>query len=107
MVIKIESNTLVLLLAVTGIAAVHAEQPFQVNPLFQDHAVLQRGKPVTVWGQGPAGDTVTVSLGSTQSIQTKINTDGHWSVALPVVESGGGPYDLTAQTSSGATQSAQ
>jgi sialate O-acetylesterase len=96
----------VLLLAVAGITAVHAEQPFQVNPLFQDHAVLQRGKPVTVWGQGPAGDTVTVSLGSTQSIQTKINTDGHWSVALPVVESGGGPYDLTAQTSSGATQSA-
>ena len=41
-----------------------------------------------------------------RSAQTKVGTDGHWSLALAAVESGGGPYDLTAQSSSGANQSA-
>src|SRR3569833_2751653 len=117
-------------LAVGGISTVSAAiavgpmqapeaQTFQLNPLFQDHAVLQRGRPVTVWGQAPAGETVTVSLqpaaqansapqaaAAPRSAQTKVGTDGHWSLALAAVESGGGPYDLTAQSSSGANQSA-
>ncbi len=67
--------------------------------------MLQRGKPITVWGQGPAGDTVTVSL-QAASAQTEVRPDGHWSAALPAIAAGGGPYELTAKTTSGATQSA-
>jgi len=84
-------------------------QTFQLNPLFQDHAVLQRGKPVTVWGQAAAGETVTVSLqpsaSSTPASVIKAAADGRWTLTLPPMEAGG-PYDLTAQTSSGATQAA-
>ena len=100
---------------VAALAAALAVEPaqaqslsFQLNPLFQDHAVLQRGKPLTIWGQGPAGDTVTVSLqpaATPRSAQAKVAADGHWSVTLPATEAGG-PYELTAQSSSGATQSA-
>src|SRR5437773_1005547 len=50
-------------LMVGCVSTLHAAaQPLQLNPLFQDHAVLQRGKPVAVWGEGPAGETLTVSL---------------------------------------------
>ena len=29
---------------------------------WQDHMVLQRGKPITVWGKDAAGRTVTVAF---------------------------------------------
>jgi sialate O-acetylesterase len=103
-----------MVLMVGCVSTLHAAaQPLQLNPLFQDHAVLQRGKPIAVWGQGPAGETVTVSLqaatraaSGTSTAQTKVAADGHWSLSLPTIEAGGGPYELTVQTSSGATQSA-
>jgi sialate O-acetylesterase len=110
------------------VSTLHAEsQTLQLNPLFQDHAVLQRGKPISVWGQGTAGETVTVSLqaaataesatGATaaqgaravagsRTAQTRVGSDGRWSTTLPAIEAGGGPYDLTAKTTTGATQSA-
>jgi sialate O-acetylesterase len=114
-------------------------QPLQLNALFQDHAVLQREKPITVWGQAPAGETVTVLLEMVEPItpavptlvtlretsaappssqagpattptpivtsaQTQANADGRWSLALPALQAGG-PYILTARTSSGVSQS--
>jgi sialate O-acetylesterase len=86
-------------------------QALQLNALFQDHAVLQREKPITVWGLAPAGEAVTVSLQTSSlttptnpAVQTKVNADGRWSVVLPAVGAGG-PYDLTAQGSSGSRQS--
>ena len=36
--------------------------------LFADHAVLQRDRPIDVWGHANAGETVTVTLaGATQT----------------------------------------
>lgn len=70
--------------------------------MFQDHAVLQRDKPVTLWGQAGAGETVTLSLdGETTNAIT--GTDGRWQTTLPA-RSAGGPFRLEVQTSAGATQ---
>ena len=97
-------------------------QPLTLHALFQDHAVLQREKPIPVWGEGPAGETVTVSLQAddhaaaamtgeataaspARTAQTKVTADGHWSLVLPAAGAGG-PYELTVKTRSGATQSA-
>src|SRR5262245_56874358 len=33
-----------------------------LGPLFVDHAVLQRDKPINVWGDATPGQSVTVSL---------------------------------------------
>jgi sialate O-acetylesterase len=84
----------------------------QLNSLFQDHAVLQREKPITVWGQATAGEAVAVSVQTSAlttptapAFQTQANAEGRWSVVLPPMEAGG-PYVLTAQGSSGSTQSA-
>ena len=33
-----------------------------LDPMFSDGMVLQREKPIPVWGSGPAGELVTVTL---------------------------------------------
>lgn len=80
---------------------------------FQDHAVLQREAPIPVWGIATAGATVTVTLAkgtaatsSTASRATAhTGADGHWQVTLPALPAGG-PYTLTAASSSGARETA-
>ncbi len=50
-------------------------------PLFQDGGVLQREKPVPVWGRATAGKTVTVSFGG-QTKTTTADATGRWQVSL-------------------------
>ncbi|GAB3043498.1 sialate O-acetylesterase [Spirosoma pulveris] len=54
--------------------------------------VLQRRKPVPVWGWADAGEKVTVTLAN-QTRATKAGKDGKWRVALDPMEAGG-PYQL-------------
>lgn len=61
--------------------------------VFSDHMVLQRNRPVNVWGKATKGENVTVSLnGNTASVVT--GKDGKWKVALPEMTAGG-PYEMT------------
>lgn len=50
-------------------------------PIFSDHAVLQRGRPVPVWGTGTPEDKVKVQLGSVVS-ETVVGVDGTWQLLL-------------------------
>jgi sialate O-acetylesterase len=50
-------------------------------PLFADHAVLQRDKPVAVWGKGDTGENVVVKFKG-QIRQTAAGSDGRWIVYL-------------------------
>jgi sialate O-acetylesterase len=49
--------------------------------LFNDHAVLQRDKPVPVWGTATAGEKVTVAFAG-QSCTATAAADGRWIVFL-------------------------
>lgn len=60
--------------------------------VFGSHMVLQRRKPVPVWGWADAGEKVTVTLAN-QTKTTKAGKDGHWRVNLDPMEAGG-PYQL-------------
>ena len=80
-----------------------AQSPL-LHALFQDHVVLQRDRPIAVWGQGAAGDQVTVSLAGATAHATA-DPHGRWNAVLPAM-SAGGPYVLVAQSSSGASGSA-
>ncbi|WP_428156117.1 sialate O-acetylesterase [Brevundimonas sp.] len=90
----------VLATAAPALAQTPATAPL-FDAMFQDHAVLQRGRPVNVWGRAAPGAAVSVSLGQTQ-VQATAGPDGAWRAALPTLTAGG-PYVLTAQ-SGGATQ---
>jgi sialate O-acetylesterase len=86
-----------------GLASTGAAQtpPPLLAPVFQDHAVLQRGKPLPVFGKAAAGETVTVRLGG-HSQSAVAGFDGRWSVTLPALAPGA-PLVLEA-TSAGRSQ---
>ena len=67
-----------------------------LHPMFQDHGVLQRDRPIAVWGDGAAGSEVTVTLAD-KTVTARADAAGHWRAALPATPAGG-PYTLTAAT---------
>jgi sialate O-acetylesterase len=77
--------------------------PQLLHPIFQDHAVLQRDRPIKLYGETSPRTDVTVTLG-TASIKTRAGADGHWSATLPATTAGG-PYTLAA-TANGEIQTA-
>ena len=56
------------------------EHPF-LHPLFCDHAVLQRGVPVPVWGWSAPGSKIMVAFAG-QSRSAVADADGKWMVKL-------------------------
>ena len=69
--------------------------------LFQSGMVLQRGKPVPVWGKANAGEQVVVSWQKKQYTATA-DTDGRWRIDLPKMKAGG-PYTLEVKGENGET----
>ncbi len=66
--------------------------PLSLPRLFQDGMVLQRGKPIPVWGKAKPNQTVTVAFNKKQ-YQTTADADGRWRIDLPKMKAGG-PYAL-------------
>ena len=70
---------------------------------FQDHAVIQRDRPIPLWGKTAPGATVDVSLAG-RSATAVADAAGHWRAELPALPAGG-PYVLAAKSSNGEAQS--
>jgi sialate O-acetylesterase len=49
--------------------------------IFQDHAVLQRDKPIPIWGRADPGEHITVSFAA-QSVGATAGPDGRWIAVL-------------------------
>ncbi|HKE97290.1 MAG TPA: carboxypeptidase-like regulatory domain-containing protein, partial [Povalibacter sp.] len=81
----------------------HAAAPL-LNALFQDHAVLQRDRPVPVWGSAAPGATVTLTFAD-HTVTVQSDQSGQWTAILPAMPAGG-PYVLNARSDSGLTQTA-
>lgn len=83
----------------------HAQAtPPLLDPLFQDHAVLQRDRPIRVWGTARPSDRVTVGIDE-QRVTVTADATGRWSAELRAMRAGG-PHRLEASTPSGAHASA-
>jgi sialate O-acetylesterase len=61
--------------------------------VFGDHAVLQRGKPVPVWGIAGALDPVAVTFRG-QTVRTTAGRDGRWTAWLAPLAASSEPADL-------------
>ena len=61
--------------------------------IFGDHAVLQRDRPITLWGHASPGSAVTVTLAD-RPVVVAADADGRWQAILPAM-SAGGPYSLS------------
>lgn len=67
--------------------------------LFSDHVVLQRQKPVPVWGWAKPGEKVKVMLAG-QSVEARADASGKWKVSFKPMEAGG-PHILQVTAKSG------
>lgn len=76
--------------------------PVTLGTPFGDHAVLQRGKPVPVWGWASPGDQVTVAFQGHQAEATA-GADGKWTAVLPALTASSTPEDLVVSGSNTVT----
>ena len=75
----------------------------QVVEYFRDGAVIQRDKPIPVWGHANKGVKVTVTLGGVT--RTAVANDlQQWSVEFPAMKASTKPITLTVKSSHGHQQ---
>jgi sialate O-acetylesterase len=87
-------------LIANGVAA--QEPPALLHGVFGDHGVLQRDRPIPIWGRAAPGQEVSVTLGEHEASATA-DAAGRWSATLPALPAGG-PYTLEARSDEGARQ---
>ncbi|HEX7803220.1 MAG TPA: sialate O-acetylesterase [Pseudoxanthomonas sp.] len=63
-----------------------------LSAMFQDHAVLQRDRPIRIWGSTQGHRRVQVELGGLRA-DTRASAMGRWEVSLPGLPAGG-PHSL-------------
>lgn len=74
-------------------AAISALADACPNGIFSSHMVLQRGRPVPVWGAAAPGEPVSVSFAGV-SHQTTADDRGRWEVSLPAMAWSAEPREL-------------
>ncbi|MFN3352216.1 MAG: sialate O-acetylesterase, partial [Brevundimonas sp.] len=105
------SRTARRLSVILGVAAaaltssVASAQAPTLADLFSDHAVLQRDRPISIWGRGKPGARVTVALGDSR-VAASVDGDGRWRAELPA-RPAGGPFALTVTDDGGASDAAE
>ena len=60
--------------------------------LFQSGMVLQRGKPIPIWGKADANEQITITFRKKKYLTTA-DSNGSWRIDLPK-QKAGGPYKL-------------
>ncbi|MBI1373666.1 MAG: sialate O-acetylesterase [Phycisphaera sp.] len=77
-------------LAIVLLIGRHAEAEVHLPAIFSSHMVIQRDRPIAVWGWADAGEAVVVEFGGRHA-EAKADADGRWRVrldALPVSREG-------------------
>ena len=59
-----------------------AQNSLTLGPPFTDHAILQQGQSIPVWGKARKGATVTVIFGKAKA-KAKADNEGNWKALLP------------------------
>ncbi len=54
----------------------------KVHGIFRSHMVLQREKPITIWGWAPIGTEVIVKLGNQKGVSKAVEETGRWEVVF-------------------------
>ncbi|WP_436714677.1 sialate O-acetylesterase [Roseiconus lacunae] len=88
-------RTFGLSLLLLAVFASHAAAEIRTSAVFGDSMVLQRNKPIHIWGWADAGASVEIKLAD-QTATAKADADGRFDAALPKM-SAGGPFELSIQ----------
>ena len=86
---------------VVGVSVIVSEPayPEVVLPsMLGSNMIFQRNHVIPIWGWGPAGETVTVTLSSGQTTNTVVDTEGRWKTYLPAMAATTNALTLVAST---------
>jgi sialate O-acetylesterase len=81
-----------ILAALAAISSSFAGTELILGTPFGDHMVLQREKPIPVWGWAPPAAEIIVSFAG-QTHTSKSDAEGAWKVTLPALPAGG-PHEM-------------
>lgn len=73
------------------------EKAFKVANIFGDGMILQRNKPIKIWGYTEAGEKVILTL-ENKSYETLSSVEGEWNITIDPMQAGG-PYEIELRTS--------
>jgi sialate O-acetylesterase len=71
-----------------------AHATVRLPALVGSHMVLQRGRPVPVWGWAAPGEQVSITFRGKTYVASAPDANGRWQATLPATPAGG-PYELT------------
>jgi sialate O-acetylesterase len=91
--------SLACLVVLGGLAMAEPNRPVEPSALFSNGVVLQRDRPIVLWGTATQGTKVDVKFRQ-QSASAVTNESGRWTVTLRP-EKAGGPDVLTFETAKG------
>jgi sialate O-acetylesterase len=70
-----------------------------LSSLFQDNMVLQRDKPITIWGQSPPNKPITVNVSwNSIAIVTTADALGNWKISAPATPVNANPQTITVKS---------
>jgi sialate O-acetylesterase len=81
---------------VAALLAAPAAQAQLLNGVFQDHAVLQRERPIALWGKAAPKAELSIAMAGKQA-SARADKQGNWRAELPALPAGG-PFELTVTT---------
>lgn len=88
------------LLLLLAAAAAQAEPRFAA--FFGDHMVLQRDRPLQVWGHGRMGERLEIEIAGRRAAAA-VARDGRWRATLSALPAGG-PHELVLRHAGGSTR---
>jgi sialate O-acetylesterase len=86
---KLKLFSLIIILSVTSLDGF---AKFSLPAIFGDGMILQRQKPIAIWGTANAGQIISV-LFNDKINKCKTDPNGEWRIKLPKMEAGG-PYKM-------------
>ncbi len=86
-------RSMLIALAAFLVSAALAPAEVRLPALISDHMVVQRDRPIHIWGWAEPGERVRVAFGNT-SRDDAADRGGRWSVYFPPQDAGG-PYEMT------------
>jgi sialate O-acetylesterase len=74
-----------------------------IHPYFRDHMVLQREKPVPIWGWAMPGDRIDLTFDG-QRKNAVADSTGRWQITLDPMTANAAPQDMVIAESDGSAQ---
>jgi hypothetical protein len=90
---RVRSLTFALCIFAATSVPVAASQ-LKLHAIFASNVVLQRDKPIVIWGWAEPGKKVSVQLGSDRAEAAAGEGKGRWEVTLPAREASVEPQEL-------------